>query len=73
MLQNSEGSRSLPEKSAGMAFPRVPAPLHHRSSGMNKIWYTAYKADRRTLDKIQAPQSTSREASVERAAIVVYL
>jgi len=29
MLQNSEGSRSIPEKSAGTAFPRVPAPLHY--------------------------------------------
>jgi len=35
MLQNSEGSRSLPEKSAGTAFPRVPAPLHHWSKERN--------------------------------------
>jgi len=29
MLQNSEGSRSLPEKSVGTTFTRVPAPLHY--------------------------------------------
>ena len=29
MLQNSEGSRSLPEKKCGNSVPRVAAPLNH--------------------------------------------
>ena len=42
----------------------------HVTRDMAKFGYTADKAGSRTQDPIQAPQSTSREASVERATVV---
>jgi len=34
MLQNTEESRSLPEKVGERRSPRVPAPLHHCQQGV---------------------------------------
>ena len=42
------------------------------SRDVAKFEYTADKAGSITQDPIQAPQSTSREASVERATIIKF-
>ena len=42
----------------------------HVTIGMAKFWYAADKAGSRTNVPNQAPQSNSREASLERATVV---